>query len=59
MKTSSRTPLVDRELCVKNAGGSQFELVLLAAARARQLMREEQADHAPITALLEIQQNKL
>ncbi len=54
MRTLSRTQIIDREKCVKNAGGNQFELVLLAAARARQL-QSENTDYAPITALLEIQ----
>lgn len=60
----SRTQVFDRELAVKNVGGSQFELVLLAAARARQIADENKkagvTEHRAVgmDALLEIQSGK-
>ncbi len=60
----SRTQLFDREKCVKNVGGSQFELVLYAAARARQMEMEYKAKgitnqlDSTLSALFEIQEGK-
>ena len=60
----SRAPLFDREKCVKNVGGSQFELVLYAAARARQMEMEYKAKgitnqlDSTLSALFEIQDGK-
>jgi len=64
----SRAQLFDREKCVKNVGGSQFDLVLYAAARARQMEVENKAsdrangttDHldSTLSALFEIQEGK-
>ena len=61
-KKLSRTLEVDTQQCVKNVGNHKYNLVLIAAARAREIA--QQARHnsdltmtgAPITALLEIQQ---
>ncbi len=60
----SRTQLFDREKCVKNVGGSQFELVLYAAARARQMEMEYKDQgitnqlNSTLSALFEIQEGK-
>jgi DNA-directed RNA polymerase omega subunit len=60
----SRAQEFDRDLTVKNVGGSQFELVLLAAARARQLADENKkagiTEHRAVgmDALFEIQAGK-
>jgi DNA-directed RNA polymerase subunit K/omega len=62
MRKPSRGTDLDRQKCVAEAGGNQFDLVLLAAARARQLMTERSdADNcnSPMTALLEIQSGEL
>ncbi len=60
----SRTQGFDREVAVKNAGGSQFDLVLLAAARSRRMLEDaKKAGHkkhiyASMDALMEIQAGK-
>ena len=62
--TLSRSPLFDREKCVKNVGGSQFELVLYAAAVARKMELEYKAKgitnqlDSTLSALFEIQDGK-
>jgi DNA-directed RNA polymerase omega subunit len=59
----SRTPEVDTERCVDNAG-SRYDLILMAAARSREISRHhkesENASHAypVVTALLELQAGK-
>lgn len=61
----TRGPTIDTDLCVKNAGGNRFELVLMASARAREIRRLNQHSdrfehmHTPVTALLEFQDGKL
>jgi DNA-directed RNA polymerase omega subunit len=67
MKTKplSRGPQLDNELCVVNSGGGRFDMVIVAAARAREIKRQhkesDKREHVfPIvTALLEIQEGKL
>jgi len=60
----SRGPAIDTERCVANARG-QFNLILYAAARARELKQQyknrHEYDHpsATVTALLEIQQGQI
>jgi DNA-directed RNA polymerase subunit K/omega len=60
-KTLSRGPLIDTEDCVKNAGGNRFNLVLIAAARAREIAQRHKASeavtqlNAPVSALLDVQ----
>jgi DNA-directed RNA polymerase subunit K/omega len=60
----SRQNMLDRSKCVKNAGGSQFELVLAASARARQIAEEVKRSGTKVhhnvvmDALLEIQSGK-
>ena len=65
IKTLSRGPSLDTEHCIKNAGGNRFNLVIMAAARARELARAhkraERPDqlNAPVSALLEFQEGKI
>lgn len=64
-KTLSRGTEINTELCVQNAGGGRFDMVILASARAREIKRQhresDKREHIfPIvTALLEIQEGKL
>jgi DNA-directed RNA polymerase subunit omega len=62
----SRSPEIDNEMCVVNAGGNRFDMVLIASVRARELARQNKnkADQVSyvnpsITALLEIQAGKV
>jgi DNA-directed RNA polymerase omega subunit len=61
----SRGTLIDTENCVENVGANRFNLVLIAAARAREIRRQnkdsESREHvfANVTALLEIQEGKV
>ena len=62
----SRSPQVDNEMCVINAGENRFDMVLIASVRARELARQNKnkADQTSyvnptITALLEIQDGKI
>jgi len=61
-KQLSRTLEVDTQKCVKNIGGHMYNLVLIAAERAREIARQARHNSdltvtgAPLTALLEIQQ---
>lgn len=57
----SRGSDIETETCVKMVGGSKYDLVLIAAARARELSAVHRANyesaslHAPVSALLDIQ----
>jgi DNA-directed RNA polymerase omega subunit len=57
----SRGPSIDMDKCVVNAGGNRFNLVLIAAARTREIRRQHASSqkrehvHAIITALEDIQ----
>ena len=61
----SRGPGIDTEKCVENAGGNRFNLVLIAAARSREIKRQHSSSdkrehvHSIITALTEIQDGKV
>jgi DNA-directed RNA polymerase omega subunit len=63
LKIPVRTDRLDVEKCAVNAGG-RFNLVLLAAHRARQIARNNRGSdkfehiHPAVTALLEIQEGK-
>ena len=65
MKTMSRGPSLDLEQCVKNAGGNRFNLVLIAAARSREIARRHKHEenttqaNAPVSALLDIQAGRV
>jgi DNA-directed RNA polymerase subunit K/omega len=60
----SRGPSLDTELIVQNAGGNRFDLVIMAAARARELARAHKHSgkitnlNAPVQALLDFQEGK-
>jgi len=61
---SSRADQIDVEKCIKNVGGNRFDLVLIAAAKAREIRRhkvgsELRQDVFPnISSLLSIQEGK-
>ena len=65
IKKLSRGTSIDTEQCVENIGGNRFNLVLIAAARSRELARQHRHAenkgqlNAPVTALLEIQEGKI
>jgi DNA-directed RNA polymerase omega subunit len=65
IKKLSRGTSIDTNQCVENVGGNRFNLVLIAAARARELARQHRHAenkgqlNAPVTALLEIQEGKI
>lgn len=62
---NSRTPELDMQKCIQNSGGSKFEMILIASAIAKQIRRKNpdslkhEHTHAAVTALLEIQNNKI
>ena len=61
VKTLSRGPSIDMEKCVELAGGNRFNLVLIAAARAKELGRKHRDDerqdypNSMVNALLDVQ----
>jgi DNA-directed RNA polymerase omega subunit len=61
----SRGPQIDTEQCVRNVGMGRFDLVLIAAARAREIKRQNKESekyehtHSIVTALLEIQEGNV
>lgn len=61
-KKLSRTPELNIEKCVKEAGGNRYDMVLLAARRARELAKEnvrsDKYVNTTVTALLELQKGK-
>jgi DNA-directed RNA polymerase omega subunit len=64
-KGLSRGTEIDTEQCVKNAGGNRFNLVLIAAARSREIARRHKESgqthnvYPSVSALLEIQEGKV
>jgi DNA-directed RNA polymerase subunit K/omega len=64
-KILSRGPDIDTEKCVINAGGNRFNLVLIAAARAREIAKKHKFDentsqpNAPVSALLDVQHGRV
>ena len=65
MLAPSRGSQIDTEKCVRITGNNRFDLVIMAAQRAREIkqqnkhsQRDEHA-HGPVTALLEIQGGKI
>ena len=64
-KIGSRGPTLDNDLLVEQAGGNRFELVLIAAQRAREIARahrnsgKTESVYAPVSALVEIQEGKI
>jgi DNA-directed RNA polymerase omega subunit len=61
----SRGTGIDTQQCVENVGGNRFNLVLIAAARAREIKRQNRESdkrehvHSNITALEDIQSGKV
>jgi DNA-directed RNA polymerase omega subunit len=61
----SRGPTIDTENCVKNVGGNRFNLVLIAAERAREIRRQNKDSdkrehvHSILTALTDIQEGRV
>ena len=61
----SRGPKLDNEICVEQAGGNRFNLVLIASERAREIRRQNKESdkrehvHSIVTALEEIQAGKI
>ena len=64
-KSLSRGSDIDTESCVENVGGNKYNLVLIAAARAREIKRQnkdsEKREHVypTLTALEEIQNGEI
>jgi len=62
---SSRSLQIDLNQCIENVGGNRFTLVVIAAARAREISQNNRHSdkhehiHTPLTAMLEIQNGKL
>lgn len=63
--TVSRSPQLNNDQCVKNVGENRFDLVLIAAARSREIKHRNKDSekfehiHSNVTALLEIQEGKV
>ena len=63
--TLSRGTEIDTDLCVKNAGENRYMLVIMAAARARDIARQHRASENPahiypvVKALLEFQTGEI
>jgi DNA-directed RNA polymerase omega subunit len=61
----SRGTEIDTELCVEQAGGNRFDLVLIASARSREIRRQNLGSdkrehvHSIVSALEEIQSGKI
>jgi DNA-directed RNA polymerase subunit K/omega len=61
----SRGPSLDIDRAVNMSGGNRFDLVIMAAARAREIRRLNKSSerfehiHPAMTALLEFQDGKL
>ena len=61
----SRGTEIDTDLCVKNAGENRYMLVIMAAARAREISRQYRASENPahiypvVKALLEFQTGEI
>ena len=61
---TSRGPELDIDKTVEMSGGNRFDLIIEAAARARQIRRQNQSSdrfehtHPCMTALLEFQEGK-
>jgi len=64
-KTASRGPSIDTDQCVELSGGNRFNLVIMAAARARELTRQHKNSgstehfYAPVSAILDFQDGKI
>jgi DNA-directed RNA polymerase omega subunit len=61
----SRGEAIDKEKCIRLAGGNQFDLIMMAAQRAREIKQQNRHSqklehtHGVVTALSEIQSGKI
>jgi DNA-directed RNA polymerase subunit K/omega len=61
----SRLSEIDTELCIKNAGGNRFDLILITSARSREIRRRNRESikfehmQSAVTAILEVQSGKI
>lgn len=61
----SRGTLIDTEKCVELSGGNRFNLVIMAAARSREIRRQNKDSmkfehlHSNVSALLDFQSGEL
>ena len=59
----SRGPQIDTEKCVRNVNNNRFNLILIGAARARELARQNKVTgthtNEIVPSLLEIQHGKI
>jgi len=61
----SRGTQLNNDTCVANAGGNRFNLVIMAAARAREIRRQHSSSqkfehvHTTVSALLDFQDGTL
>jgi len=61
----SRGTKLNNDFCVAQAGGNRFNLVIMAAARSREIRKQNQGSqkfehlHSNVSALLEFQEGKL
>ena len=59
---NSRTPELNIEKCVINAGGNRYDMVLMTALRAREIAkttaRSDKYVNASVSALLELQEDR-
>ena len=62
---NSRGPQVDIEQCVQTSGANRFDIVLMAAARSREIRKKFLGSERPehqfpnVTSLLDIQEGKV
>ncbi len=62
---NSRGPQVDIEQCVKTSNANRFDIVLMAAARSREIRKKFLGSERPehqfpnVTSLLDIQEGKV
>jgi DNA-directed RNA polymerase subunit K/omega len=62
---TSRGTQLNNDSCVKQAGGNRFNLVIMAAARSREIRRQNRESqnfehvHSNVTALLEFQNGEI
>ena len=65
MHSKSRGPDIDNQICVTQVGGSKYDLILIAAARARELYAQHRVsgdsniNYAPVTALMDVQAGRV
>jgi hypothetical protein len=58
-KTDSRSPQLDNEKCVRQAGNYRYDLILIASERLRELKRQHKNGtryYTTVDALLDIQE---